>query len=68
MKKENLFTIILRLFSGNIYKKKQAKVSATGKENIWGISGRKSQMNRRVLMHLKPFTGSPKLANELGRK
>lgn len=58
MKKETLFTLILKLFSARPYKKEQGETAAPVKENIWGLSGRKAQMDAGMLMQLRPFTGS----------
>lgn len=62
MKKETFFELVLKLFSRSGHKIIQKDTTIVKKENIWGVSGRKAQMDTRALMQLKPFTSSSKFS------
>jgi hypothetical protein len=62
MKKETFFELVLKLFSGSRHKIIPEDTAIVKKENIWGVSGRKAQMDTRALMQLKPFTSSSKFS------
>lgn len=62
MKKETFFKLVLNLFSGSGHKIKEPRSTVSVSQNNWGISGRKTQMNMRALMQMKPFTSSAKFS------
>lgn len=62
MKKENFFKLILKMFSGSGYNTMEKATTDPAKKNIWGISGRKSQMDTRTLIQMRPFTSSSKFS------
>ena len=62
MKKENFFKLILKIFSSTGHKIASKTTGIPSKKNIWGVSGRKAQMDMRSLLQMKPFTSSSKFS------